>query len=155
MFVVLALFCVFAVCALLLAAIGAGVYRNTAAVMESNYNERTSILYVAEKLRQNDVAGAVRIDSVGASDALVLVEQVSGRNYETWLFVADGTLYEELLAPGGQPEATMGQAIMPMRDLRISANGLGDGCFTVSFTTVDGQVASMDFNLASTEVGEA
>jgi hypothetical protein len=118
--VVIALFLVYATCALLLCIIGAEVYRETAATMSQNYDQRTSVLYVAERIRQNDVEGAVRTDSVEGSDALVLVEQRSGRGFETWIFVKGGMLYEGLFEPGDEIDPELCQAIMPLSRLTLS-----------------------------------
>jgi len=111
----------------------------------------------------------VRIESAAGNDALVLVERISGRDYETWLFVADSVLYEELIAPGGQPDSQMGQAIMPMQSLRIETvddtpnsadNSAANNTeatstdLTVTFVTVDGQACSMDFSLNASGVGD-
>lgn len=61
----LALFCVFAASALMVVVIGANVYRQTVRGMDSNYDSRTSLTYLTEKVRQNDAANAVTIRSVG------------------------------------------------------------------------------------------
>lgn len=71
----LALFCVFAASALMVVVIGANVYRQTVRGMDSNYDSRTSLTYLTEKVRQNDAANAVTIRSVGDSPALVLSQQ--------------------------------------------------------------------------------
>ena len=90
----LALFCVFAASALMVVVIGANVYRQTVRGMDSNYDSRTSLTYLTEKVRQNDAANAVTIRSVGDSPALVLSQQAGERIYETWIYVYDGYLRE-------------------------------------------------------------
>ncbi|MDR1015196.1 MAG: DUF4860 domain-containing protein [Coriobacteriales bacterium] len=158
---VVALFFVYAVCALLLCVIGAEVYRGTAQTMQQNFDQRTGVLYVAEKIRQNDLAGAVRTGSVGGADALVLVEQRSGRNFETWLFVSDQVLYEGLFAPGDPVDVRLCQAIMPMAGLTLEegeatgggSGGDGDGGSTrlvnATFHTVEGRSSPLVFCLRS------
>lgn len=54
----LSLFGVFTICALIVAAIGVQVYQNTVSNMENNYTVRTSLTYVAEKIRQHDEPAA-------------------------------------------------------------------------------------------------
>ncbi|MDR1714161.1 MAG: DUF4860 domain-containing protein [Coriobacteriales bacterium] len=157
--VVLTLFCVYTLSALLLVVIGARVYQDTAAVMTSNYDQRTSVLYVAEKLRQSDAAGAVRFDAVAAGDgagvALVLTEQESGLGYETWIYVAEGTLYEQLVAPGDRPQPTLSQAIMPMQAMTLGAEAASDGLLEITFTTIDNSEHSITLYLNSTQGGVA
>ena len=77
----LALFCVFAASALMVVVIGANVYRQTVRGMDSNYDSRTSLTYLTEKVRQNDAANAVTIRSVGDSPALVLSQQAGERTF--------------------------------------------------------------------------
>jgi hypothetical protein len=142
--VVVALFFVYAACALLLCVIGAEVYRTTAATMQNNYDQRTSVLYVAEKVRQNDLDGTVRVDRVDDTDALVLVEKQSGRDYETWLFVKDEVLYEGLFAPGAAIDVKLCQPIMPMGALTIGQDETDSGLINITFAAPDGQKTSID-----------
>jgi hypothetical protein len=151
--VVVALFFVYATCALLLCVIGAEVYRETAATMQRNYDQRTSALYVAEKFRQNDRTGAVRVDQVNETDALVLVEKKSGYDYETWLFVQDQVLYEGLFAPGDTIDIKLCQAIMPMDALMIAPSEASPELFDATFYATDGQITSINLCLRSEQGG--
>ncbi|MDR2587103.1 MAG: DUF4860 domain-containing protein [Coriobacteriales bacterium] len=139
--VVVALFFVYATSALFLCIIGAEVYRDTAEVMQNNYNQRTSALYVAEKVRQNDLSDALRVDSVEGAPALVLIEKRSGQNYETWLFVQDRTLYEGLFAPGDTVDPKLCQPIMPMASLVLKQDG---PLVNATFYTLDGQATDVN-----------
>lgn len=56
---VLALFGVFAVSALALVTIGADVYQHTVEDMGVNYESRTAVSYIMEKVRQNDTADSI------------------------------------------------------------------------------------------------
>ncbi|MCL1847808.1 MAG: DUF4860 domain-containing protein [Coriobacteriia bacterium] len=170
--VVVTLFCVYAACALMLCVIGAQVYRGTADTMRMNYDSRTSVLYVAEKVRHNDLADSVRTDSVGGNDALVLTERRSGRGYETWLFVQDGMLYEGVFAPGATVDIKLCQPILPLEEMTVSMTqgrspvssvgpgpgdpsdpGSGGSLLIISFTTIDGRTESIDLWLRSTRMG--
>ena len=157
--VVVTLFCVYAACALMLCVIGAQVYRGTADTMRMNYDSRTSALYVAEKVRHSDLVDSVRVESVGGSDALVLVERRSGRDYETWLFVQDGMLYEGLFAPGSAVDVKLCEPILPLEAMTIGVSDGGPGRWDidpggqllhVSFTTTDGRTESIELWLRST-----
>jgi hypothetical protein len=151
--IVVALFCVYATCALFLCVVGAEIYRDTATTMQQDYDHRTSILYVAEKVRQNDLDGAVRIDRVGGSDALVLIEKRSGRDYEAWLFVQDQVLYEGLFAPGDTVSTNLCQPIMPMEEMAVQEGDAGAGMLRIIFSTIDGQNNSIDLWLRSQRGG--
>ena len=141
---VVALFCVYTASAIFLCLIGAEVYRNTADTMRHNYDQRTSVLYVAEKLRQNDINGSIRIDSVNGNDALVLVEKRSGRDFETWIFVQDRMLYEGVFAPDADVDIVLCQPIMPMNAMTLGVSSRDDGLLRVGFNTVNGESMSID-----------
>ncbi|MDR2714122.1 MAG: DUF4860 domain-containing protein [Coriobacteriales bacterium] len=117
---VLIIFCVYAAGALFLCVVGANTYKDISAVMQSNYDLRTGVLYLTEKTRQNDVAGAISVQKVGDVDALVLVEQETGLGYETWIFVHEGMLCEELIFSGSKVDLNMLQAIMPMQSMKLT-----------------------------------
>lgn len=120
-FVVLTLFFAYTASAMLLCAIGAGVYQRTADGMQKNYDMRTGVLYVAEKIRQNDVVGGLRIDQIQEKDALVLVDQTTDDKYETWIFVdEDGNLREAMVSPGNDVKGSDGYPIMPMKSMQLS-----------------------------------
>jgi len=158
--VVVALFCLYTGSALILCAIGVQVYRGTADTMRQNYDERTSILYISEKVRHYDTEGSVRIDKVKGNDALVLVEKRNDRVFETWLFIQDGILYEGFFIQGTVPDIRLCQAILPMKSMEIQrqlapgvsgvSGSKSDGqLISIVFTTTDGQTKSIDLWLRS------
>jgi len=148
-FVVVTLFCVYTASALILCMIGAQVYRSTANTMSQNYDTRTSVLYIAEKVRHNDIDGTVRIEEFNGSDALVLTEKQSGKDYDTWLFVQDHLLYEGLFAPGVTPDPRLCQPILPLDSLSLSLSSLNGRVLSIKVITTEGQSLSMDLSLRS------
>jgi hypothetical protein len=151
--VVLALFCIYATCSLFLCVIGADVYRSTANTMQQDYNDRTSVLYVAEKVRKNDVEGGIRLDTVNGTNALVLVEQETGQKFETWLFVQDKTLYEGVFSAGAEPNVKLCQAIMPMNSMTLSQVEANGSFITVTFFMTDNTTTSIDLWMRSQREG--
>lgn len=91
---VLTLFCVFALCSTLLIAVGAKVYQNTLNSMENHFNSATSLSYITEKIRQNDSNGKIYIEEFGESDALILVNDINGEEYCTYIYSYGGQLKE-------------------------------------------------------------
>ena len=78
---VLALFGVFTFSALMLITIGAEVYRRTTSDMSNNYEIRTSVSYITEKIRQNDLSCGpenVTISEFSGINALTLSQDVDG-----------------------------------------------------------------------------
>jgi hypothetical protein len=143
--IVLSLFGAYAAGAMLLSAIGANVYKDAAVTMEENYDMRTGALYIAEKLRQNDVAGGLRMGEAAGGDALILIENRTGKGYETWIYVYEGSLCEVLTAGGAdEPPLESGQAIMPMEAMELE---LSDRLVQVSLTGANGKVSNLNLSL--------
>lgn len=141
----LALFCVFAASALLVVLMGANVYKQTAAGMAQNYNTRTSISYLAEKIRQNDVANGIKIESIDGKDALVLEQTVGKSTYQTWIYSSDGMLREVMVAAGTKVEAADGQPIMEIENLQVEQDI--PGMISLTATDLDGKVAVLKMAL--------
>lgn len=108
---------VFALCAVFVSVLGAEVYRNSAARMQSNFDTRTSLVYIAEKLRQSASADFA-IREIGGGQALVISEKYDDdKIYETWIFVSAGKLREATVAAGENVGALGGQEIMDMKSM--------------------------------------
>jgi hypothetical protein len=138
-----ALLGVFALASVFVAVLGAQVYRSSAQKMESNFDTRTSLVYSAEKVRQN--AGEdYSVRDMNGHGALVLEEQYDTeegqKNYETWIYVADGKLYEALIQAGKTPGNGEGQSIMDMNEMAFSIEG---ALLTVTIKNDNGDTDSM------------
>ena len=118
--IVLLLFFTYAICALAICVLGANSYSQTVAVVQEGFNQRTGVLYIAQKVRQNDIGGGVRVDTYNDGTALVLTEQQTGQGFETWIFVKDGFLCEQQIQAGTEIVDDQAQRIMPMRMLALS-----------------------------------
>ena len=108
----LALFCVFAASALFVIIIGAQVYRSTVQQMEDNYSVRTSLSYVAEKIRQNDRDSAVSIGELDGCPALILKQEYEEKTLTTYIYEYEGFLRELFVSSDAVPHAKDGQQIM-------------------------------------------
>ena len=113
---------VFALTAIFVATMGARIYANSAEQMQANFDTRTSLVYIAEKIRQCPPPGYA-VGSVDGQDALVLREAVDGEAYETRIFVRDGKLRELVTTAGDDVTGMEGEAIMDLRSLRLREEG--------------------------------
>jgi len=116
---VIALFCVFAVSALMLVLIGSNVYRKTVARMDDNYNTRTSLAYVTEKIHQFDETDAIEIGTLGDTDALILKTTTESNQYLTYIYMNDGYLKELFAAADADLAPEAGQNILPIQDFQL------------------------------------
>lgn len=132
---VLTLFCVFALCSILLIAVGTKVYQNTVDDMATHFTSATSLSYITEKIRQNDESGRIDIQTFGDTDSLVFLSEYNGSQYYTYIYSYSGYL-KELFAPCDialTPEA--GRNILKISEFNITE--LKDGLYEI--TLVDDQ----------------
>lgn len=119
-FFVIALFCLFALSAIFLISIGADIYGKTVTNMEDNFNTRTALAYVTEKVRQSDKDGQISVGQIEDLPALVITESSTGSSYQTYLYAYEGHL-KELMCKSDLilgPEA--GQDILSVSDFTLA-----------------------------------
>lgn len=143
----LSLFCVFALCAFIVVAIGAGVYRSTVRYMGDTYSTRTALSYVTEKLRQHDAEGLVSIGEVDGRTALILRDELDETDYVTYIYSDDSRILELTVQEGTEVSAQMGQEIIEVRDFSIAEED--DGFIRLSATGTDGNAVSLYVHLRS------
>jgi len=145
MMFIITLLAVFALSAIFVAMLGAEVYSHSASKMQSNFNTRTSLVYIAEKVRQCQ-SSDYEIRSFNGSDALVLKDTYNDHVFETWIFVKDGKLSEIMVEAGTNISEFTGQNIMDMKEIRFTASGM---LLKVSVTTMDGKQESLSISKRS------
>ena len=106
---VLALFGVFAVSALTLVTIGADVYQHTVTDMSINYESRTAVSYITEKVRQNDTADSIFLTTLEDVPALCILSRIDEDTYCTYLYLYEGHLKELFMKQG----ASLGGQALP------------------------------------------
>jgi hypothetical protein len=129
---------IFALAAIFVAVMGAKVYANSADKMQANFDTRTSIVYLSEKIRTcpND---NFSVRDIGGNTALVLTEEINGREFESWIFVQNDRLSEVTVLKGDQVYPNTAQQIMDLRSLDAEVR---DGGIEITVVTVAGDVNS-------------
>ena len=135
----IALLAVFAMSAMFVSAMGAEVYSNSAAKMQNNFNTRTSLVYISEKIRQNGQEN-YRVESFRGGSALVMRETYDGKGYDTWIFVSGGKLREIMAESGTDITGFSGQPIMDLKSIDFQINGK---LLTITVTTPDSKLSSL------------
>ena len=92
-------FGVFMLSALFVVLFGAKIYKKTAHNMSINFNSRTALAYVSEKMHQHDRRGGVDITIDEGKPILKLTQYVNSDEYCTYLYEYEGHL-KELTAKG-------------------------------------------------------
>lgn len=132
-----ALFFVFASSALLVILLAADIYRNTTAMTESNYESRTVLSYMTEKIRQGDENGGVSIGNFDGHDSVIIRQTYGQQNYQTYIYEDEGVLRELFLLEGVEAVASDGRKIMEIHDLELEQ--LEKGMFRISCTAKEGE----------------
>lgn len=137
---VLALFGVFAVSALALVTIGADVYQHTVEDMSINYESRTAVSYIMEKVRQNDASDSISLTTLEDVPTLCMLSQIEGETYCTYLYLHDGHLKELFMKQGtslGGNSLPAGTNILELKDLTWEY--ASDDLIRVSLQTPSGE----------------
>ena len=140
----LLLFGVFAVCVLPVLLTGAKAYRRLTLRDQEAYSRRTCVQYIATRVRQGDMEGAVTVEPFGEGDALVMAKD----GYVTRVYWHDGWLMEMYAGEDVQLAPEDGEKIMELDGLAMSMDG---GLLTVE---VDGGDAGTDTLRLSLRSGE-
>ena len=114
--------------------IGSGVYRNTTVQMEENYVARTALSYVAEKVRQHDTSGGVRLTEEEGETVLVLqnTENTTDTDYLTYIYSYDVWLCELVIRDDAPFSKAQGERILEIDTFRLVNEGNGFLRITVS-----------------------
>lgn len=102
----------FAVCCLVLCGVGLKVYENIVLRNNDNFSLRTSLSYVAAKVRQTDAQGLTYLTEVDGVPVLALGEEIEGEIYETLIYCMDGYLMERFKAKEDPAELGYGTEIV-------------------------------------------
>ena len=125
---------IFALTAVFVAVMGAKVYANSADKMQANFDTRTSLVYLSEKIRTSP-GDSFSVRDIDGATALVLSEEVGGTVYESWVFVSKEKLCEATVVKGDSVHPGSAQKIMPLKSLSAE---LKDGGIELTVVTVAG-----------------
>jgi hypothetical protein len=129
---------IFALTAVFVAVMGAKVYANSADKMHANFETRTSIVYLSEKIRTCP-GDDYSIREVNGNTALVLSEEIGGNVYESWVFVYKERLCEATIMKGDTVLPGTAQQIMDLKSFQAE---LKDGGIELSVVTIAGDLST-------------
>jgi len=90
------LFLVFILCALFSILIGARVYKNINMRNQNNFDNYITLQYVANKIRQGDVEGGIKVEMIEGSSVLEIFQKIQEDVYVTKIYTYNGNLMEIL-----------------------------------------------------------
>ena len=127
---------IFALTAIFSAVMGATVYANSAEKLQANFDTRTSLIYLSEKIRTNP-SDDYDVREVDGNTALVLTEKLGDYVFESWIFVSNERLCEITVMQGDTVVPGTAQQIMDLRSLDAQKK---DGGIEITVVTVAGDV---------------
>ncbi len=145
-FIVLMVFCIFAICILAVLLTGANVYGQLTDKQQTQYEYRTLAQYVTTRLRQADRAGAVQVKEFQGQSALILQEEIEGELYQTQIYCYEGYVRELFTVAGGEFSPEDGEKVFPARQLKF---GLEHPRLTVQIVLEDGTCQELVLYLRS------
>lgn len=140
----LVLFCVFAFVFLLLAGAGGGVYKKTMNRMDESYEIRTTLSYIANKVRSAS-AGDVGVARVDGQSVLAIADSAQNGEYVTYIYYYDGALKELYQKRDKAVLMDFGEEIVRTGRVEIGQDG---DILTVSMTTSGGTSESLSVYLS-------
>ncbi len=117
------LFLVFVLCALFTVLTGGRVYENMSARMEADFSGSVALQYVANKVRQGDVAGQVRVRDVEGTPVLELAQEVEDCTYVTWIYERDQQICELFAGADSGLGLADGIPVMECEGLKLRQEG--------------------------------
>jgi hypothetical protein len=141
------------VLALFLLLAGLTVVRSAAAYQKilgrsDRLDRAMALTYIAEKARQIDAPGALRLGRIGDCQALVIT-QGEAVLYDTYIYCYEGSLRELMIKRELTPAPDMGRSLLPMETLELA---LEDGLLRIRCADADGSTWERSVALRSQEV---
>ena len=114
----------FAISSLLLTNVGIQVYHNIVKANNDNFELRTSLNYVATRIRQKDAAESITMTEKDGIPVLSLsYTGGTGYRYEVLIYHYNGSLREHMRLEGDPFELGYGFEMVEIEDFRIQLNG--------------------------------
>ncbi len=137
---ILALFGAFAITALFVVLFGARIYNSTVSNMNTNYEKRTAMSYLTEKIRSHDYTGGADVADLkslredGDHSVLKLYQDMGGKRYVTYLFVHEGYLKEFTADEAYDFDYSSGTPILAIKDFSVRKESDGLYFFNITDT---------------------
>lgn len=123
---------IFALASLFLTNIGVKVYKNIVITNNNNFELRTSLSYIATKIRQADTMGEVYLTKKDGTDVLVIGEWIDGNKYETLIYYYNGFLCEHYREAETEYTLDYGMEMIQIADFSMKQDEGGMFIFTAS-----------------------
>ncbi|MFV0503923.1 MAG: DUF4860 domain-containing protein [Lachnospirales bacterium] len=112
---------------------------------EAQSNSRVATSYMNVKIKQNDRQNKIVIEKNPITDenALVIIDEFGDGMYNTWIYLEDGILQEQLVTTGFTPESGLGFEIAELTSFNITQED------NKIYTTIEYQENEKEYSLDS------
>lgn len=117
------LFLVFIMCALFTVLAGSQVYENISSRMDQTYTGSVALQYVANKVRQGDTDGTVKVKLIEDHPVLEIRQTIEGGDYVTWIYYYNGSIRELFTSEDSGLELADGLEILECDGMELEQNG--------------------------------
>lgn len=145
-FLLLAMLALFSMIAVML---GIQIYNNVVETSETNSAVRTSLAYVASKVRANDAAGMIELRNIDGIDVIVLGNDSHGQQYNTYIYYQNGALREYYINAEEDFNPIYGTIIVEVPQFSVDFDG---ELFRFSVTDANGQQHEMQVYVHSAQI---
>jgi hypothetical protein len=132
----LLLFGLFALLLLLLLLFSAKGQKASVSGLDEQNNLRTAMSYLTGKFRQHDDADSVFTGKIEDTDALCFTDTVSGRTFDTYIYLDEGYLKEVYTAAGRTPTKAMGTPLCSLEDFSVEET---EGLYHICLVDANGR----------------
>lgn len=136
---------VFSISGLVLANVGVRVYKNIVIDNAENFKLRTSLSYVATKIRQTDSLGNISVEERDGVALLVLDEEIQGVSYETLIYYYKENLYELFQRKDSEFEISYGMQVMEIDEFTIEE--ITDSTLKITAGNGNGEIETLLMNI--------
>lgn len=120
----------------LMISISARSYETIVNRSDANFEIRTPIYYIANKIRQKDGYKAVNIREIEGQQILVLEEVIEGQIYETWIYAYNHKLCEAYVTKGANVTLDSGFELLDIEGLTFEKQK--NGLFLIHLISING-----------------
>lgn len=135
------LFFVFALSAVILIVMAAGVYRSAAEGSARSNNADTAAAYLTEKLHRADEAEKISTGTFEGAEAVIITEDYDGITYYTCIYYYDGALREIFYREGAEAGPADGTVIAGLD--RFQTERISPNLFRFTCADADGHTSSV------------
>lgn len=137
---ILLIFSMFALSSLLLVFIGADAYQKVSRSLTANHQMRTSLSYVANKIRTAEGEPNLKLETMEQTKALVIDSEYENEVFKTYLYCHDGYLMEFFAGAEDPFLPDSGEKLTELHDFSVTQSG---GLFLITATAQDGNQFSI------------